>query len=89
MFGGKDPKSDFVVENCAFSAGVSKEACLKAWAKVGSDPCAMTCLADAHVRRQIGDADDQVNNKRRLIQDLNDYATTTLNIHGFNGDLLK
>ena len=49
----------------------------------------MICLVDAHVRRQLGDADDKENNTMRLIQDLNDYATTTLNMHGFNEDLLK
>ena len=89
MLDGKDPASEFIVENCAFSAGFSKDACLRAWEKVGAAPCTMVCLDDAHVRRQLGDADDQENDAMRLIQDLNDYATTTLNMHGFNGDLLK
>ena len=59
VFGGTDEETRFEITKCAFLAGISKEACLSAWEKVGAAPCMRKCLSDPKVSKSLGDRDDE------------------------------
>ena len=59
VFGGTDEETGFEITKCAFLAGISKEACLSAWEKVGAAPCMRKCLSDPKVSKSLGDRDDE------------------------------
>ena len=85
VFGGTDHVTKAVAPRNAFQDGFSREWCLKAWAKVGAAPITRACLSDPKVRRELGDSEDDLGQKMRLIQDLNDRAVAGLNARGWNG----
>ena len=89
VFGGVDPVTKINVERNAFEEGFNKDACLDAWAKIGAAPCTRKCLEDKQVRRTIGDADDEKNHLMRMLDEANLWATHTLTMKGFRGDLLE
>ena len=85
VFGRTDEETGFKITKCAFSAGISKEACLSAWEKVGAAPCTQKCLSDLKVSKLLGDGDDEYYNS---IQVANDHAVHALNEMGYAGHLL-
>jgi len=90
VFGrNKDPLSGVYVESCAYEAGFSVEQCLKAWGAVGAAPPTRACLNDKKVRREVGDADDDMNKFMLEIQQMNDHAVNHLNSLGYKGELLE
>jgi hypothetical protein len=46
------------------------------------------CLSDPKVRHELGDSEDDLNQKMRLIQDLNNCAVMCLNACGWSGSAL-
>jgi len=85
VFGGECPTKtvEIPLSMSAFEKGFSKEACLSAWAKVGAAPCTRACLSDKHVRRELGDADDDTNSLMVALQEANDNAVALLTRHGY------
>ena len=81
--------SDYVIEKCPFTVGFNKKACLGSWKKIGAAPCTIACLNDKKVRREIGDADDEINIAMHAIQECNDVAIALLDHHGYEGSHLK
>jgi hypothetical protein len=89
VYGGTDPETNFVVENSAFQAAFSREACRGAWEKVGAAPLTRKCLGDKLVRKSIGDGDDEYEQLITLIQEGNNLATDTLAGWGYDATGLK
>jgi hypothetical protein len=89
VFGGTDPESGYVLTECAFKHGFSKEACLNAWAKVGAAPLTRACLSDPKVSRTIGDNDGGDDEYLLSILAANELATHALDDMGYNGGLLR
>ncbi len=87
VFRGKCPECDLEIpiSMSAFEKGFSEEACLSAWAKVGAAPLTRSCLSDKNVRRELGDADDDMNALMASLQEANDNAISLLNLRGYNG----
>ena len=77
------------VENNAFQDCFSVVVCLAAWQKVGAAPLTRKCLEDKQVRRTIGDAEDEMNELMHAMNATNEWATYTLTMRGFRGDLLE
>ena len=88
VFGGRDPETNFLLEESAFQEGFSREACRSAWEKDGAAPLTKACLNNPKVRKSIGDGDDDYQHLVGLIQQANDIATCTLTECGFNGSFL-
>ena len=88
VFGkNEDLKSKYYVAPSAFEKGFSKEQHLRAWAAVGAAPPTAACLEDKKVRREIGDADDDMNTFMLEVQQANDLAVKFLTDLGYRGRL--
>ena len=83
-----DPISGYYVSTSPFALAFSKEQNLKAWAAVGAAPPTAACLQDKKVRREIGDADDDMNTFMLEVQQANDLAVKFLKDLGYKGELL-
>ena len=90
VFGGRDPLTKLVIEikDSAFEVGFSEDACIGAWEKIGAAPLTRKCLSDSKVRRELGDADDDMNALMIGLQEANDVATALLIRRGFDGTQL-
>jgi hypothetical protein len=84
-----DPTSKYYVQTSPFELGFSKEQNLRSWAAVGAAPPTAACLEDKKVRREIGDADDDINAFMLEVQQANDLAVKFLNDLGYRGELLQ
>ncbi len=71
VFGGIDPISQKTLPKNAFQEGFSEEQCLASWSKVGAAPLTHKCIESKKVRRELGDADDDMNNLAKLIVEAN------------------
>jgi hypothetical protein len=74
VYGGTDPETGFHIEESAFQAGFSCNACCDAWAKVGAAPFTIKCLGNKLVRKSLGDGDDEYELLISLIQEGNNLA---------------
>jgi hypothetical protein len=88
VFGGVDPETMKNVERNAFEEGFNKASCLDAWAKVGAAPVTRACMEDKLVRRELGDADDELNVLMQKLNEANDLSCFLLTQQGYRGDLL-
>ena len=77
------------VEKNAFQDGFSVAACLSAWLKIGAALLTRKCLEDKKIRRTIGDAEDEMNELIHAMNAANEWATYTLTMRGFRGNLLE
>ncbi len=87
VFSGVDPETNQKVGECAVTAGFNKEACLKAWEKVGvafKNTVTKACLDEPKVHKTLGDGDDE--EKYNAIQSANDLAVWALKDGGFNAN---
>ena len=89
VFGGMDRVTGYKLNECAFSVGISREACLNAWDKVGAAPLTRKCLEDPKVSKTLGDGDVNFDEYLLSVQVANNLATHALSDGGFNGTLLK
>ena len=91
VFGGLDSETGYEIKqnDSAFEVAFSVEACKKAWAEVGAAPLTRRCLTDSKVRRELGDAEDTLNELMSSIQEGNDAATALLIRHGLDGAQLR
>jgi hypothetical protein len=90
VFGGTDPETGFYLEESAFQAGSSCEACRDTWAKVSAAPLTKACLNNPKVRKSIddGNGDDEYQFLLNTIQEGN-LATHTLASCGYDSTILK
>ncbi len=89
VFGGTNLATGFELKDDAFSAGFSKAACLRAWAKAGAAPLTCHCLKDPKVSKSLVDSNADFDEYLLLIQVANSLATHALMEGGYNGVLLK
>jgi hypothetical protein len=89
VYGGKDPETNFVVNDSAFQAAFSREACRAVWEKVGAAPLTRACLGDKLVRKSIGDGDDEYQQLITLVQEGNNLATDCLTGWGYDASALR
>ncbi len=84
VFGGTDLETGFRLEESAFQAGFSREACRDAWAKVGAAPLTRACMDHPKVRKSIGDGDNEYQFLVSTIQEGNNLAIHTLTECGYD-----
>ncbi len=89
VFGGIDPISHETLPKNAFQEGFSEEKCLVSWSKVGAAPVTCKCLESKKVRCELGDADDDMNNVAKLIEEANFLSCHFLSTNGYNGLALR
>ncbi len=87
-FLGKDPVTGFVVERSAFKEAFSEQQCFSAWSKIGVAPLTRKCLESKQVRREFGDADDEMNRMEKSMEDANRVSCFFLTQIGYDGSAL-
>jgi hypothetical protein len=85
VFGGVEPETGLRLEESVFDKGFSREACRRAWAKVGVAPLSRACLKHKKVYRSMGDGKESDKAVMRAIQEANRLAVFTLNENGWDG----
>ncbi len=71
VFGGMDPITQVTNPKNAFQEGFCKEQCLASWKKAGAAALTCNCLNSKKVHCELGDADDDMNNVAKLIDEGN------------------
>ncbi len=89
VFGGTDPVTGFFVERSAFEEAFSEQQCLSTWSKVGAAPLTRKCLESKQVRREFGDADDEMNRMAKTMEDANRVSCLFLTQNGYDGSALR
>ncbi len=87
MYGGVDPETNLVVKS-AFEAGFSRNACIRAWEKVGAAPPTGAFLENKKVLKSLGDGNESYRALLLGIQMSNDISMHTLTSAGYKGSAL-